>query len=369
MRHPFRLSVLLGAMMFLAGHEAIAAERLVSPEFLSDGSVTFRLLAPQAQSVLVDGEWPPRKRTAMTKGENGVWQVTLRIAPEIYQYRFNVDGAAVVDPNNRWVKPGHYPFSLIDVPAESARAFDLKPDTPRGAVAEHAYFSKSLKTERRFRVYTPPGYLRSNKKLPVLYLLHGSTDSEASWTTQGRANVIADNLLADGRIREMLIVMPYGHAEDGAQSRDPRAREHMYDRFETDLLKDVMPLVEKNYRVQSGADHCAIIGLSMGGAQSLHVGLANTDKFHWIGVFSQGILPQESTFGGALARPEELNARLKWFWIGIGKDDGRVQRARDFSAHLNELGIRHNFVESDGGHSWDVWRGYLRDVLPQLFRE
>jgi len=378
MRHTILFATLCASLLIYGEEAAPAATpatpgtsttpRPTSPELLSDGSVTFRIHAPQAQTVLIDGEWTPGKKTPLTKDEKGIWAVTLKFAPEIYQYRFVVDGASVPDPTNRFVKAGHFPYSLVDVPGPAPRPFDRRNDTPRGSVVTHAYFSKTLNVERRVRVYVPPGELKGDDKLPVLYLLHGSTDNEASWTTQGRADVIADNLLADDKMKKMLIVMPDGHAEEGPSSRDPAARRRAYERLNADLLKEIIPLVEKNYRVYGDAKHRALIGLSMGGAQTAYIGLRHSDRFAWLGIYSQGILETDEAFGGALEHPAEVNANLKWFWIGMGKGDARVQRARDFSAKLTSLGIRNEYHETDGAHTWQLWRIYLNDCLPQLFR-
>lgn len=340
---------------------------IVSPEFLSDGSVTFRLLAPQAQTVTVDGEWWPNKETPLTKGENGVWSVTIKVPPEIYQYRFTVDGAAVPDPNNRYVKPGHFPHSLIDIPAETPRPFDPRPDVPRGSVVEHRYFSKSLGVERKLRVYCPPGKLKSDDKLPVLLLLHGSTDCEASWTTQGRADVIADNLLAEGKMKPMLIVMPDGHAEakPGPSSRNPADRSKMYERLEADIFNEILPLVEKTYRVKTDSKHRAMVGLSMGGAQTLKIGLGNVEKFGWIGVYSQGILSESED---VLAKHDKFNEQLEWFWIGMGKDDSRAKRATDLSEKLTKMGVHHEYELTEGAHTWILWRQYLHKTLQRLFK-
>lgn len=375
MRHAVLLPLLCTALLIYGADDAAPAAtpaapavlRPVSPELLSDGSATFRFHAPNAKEVLIDGEWS-RTKTPLTKDPKGIWSVTLKFPPELYQYRFVVDGASVPDPNNRFVKSGHFPYSLIDVPAATPRPFDRNKDVARGSVITHSYFSKTLNVERRVRVYVPPGELKGDDKLPVLYLLHGSTDNEASWTTQGRADVIADNLLAAGKMKKMLIVMPDGHAEEGPSSRDPAARRKAYERLEADVLKEIIPLVEKNYHVYGDSKHRALIGLSMGGAQTAFIGLSNSDRFAWLGIYSQGILETDEAFKGALAHPAEVNANLKWFWIGMGREDARVQRARDFSAKLTSLGIRNEYHETDGAHTWQLWRTYLNDCLPQLFR-
>jgi enterochelin esterase family protein len=218
-------------------------------------------------------------------------------------------------------------------------------------------------------VYAPPGYQHdAAKRYPILYLLHGSGDNDSHWILLGRANVIADNLLADGHAVPMLIVMPDGHLLDRSREREKGDRARSREAFEKDLLQCVVPLVESNYRVQPGVQHRAIAGLSMGGGQSLGVGLAHLDQFAWIGAFSAGISTDDPVLVRLRADPGVANQQIKLLWIAIGKDDFLLARNRDFVKALDELKIRHRYQETAGSHAWGVWRGYLAEFLPLLFR-
>ena len=215
-------------------------------------------------------------------------------------------------------------------------------------------------------VYAPPGYHQeAAARYPVLYLLHGSGDNDSHWTLLGRANVIADNLLADGRAVPMLIVMPDGHAAGRDRERE---REHGRELFEKDLLESVVPLVETTYRVQADPQHRGIVGLSMGGGPSITVGLGHLEQFVWIGAFSAAVSGQDPALAGLRADPNGANEKIKLLWIGIGKDDFLLARNREFVKILDELQVRHTYQETDGRHAWGVWRGYLAEFLPLLFR-
>ena len=366
---------LILAAAALAACAPLPAQRQQTPplhsaEVRPDRTIVFRLRAPKAAEVALAGDFLP-KQQAMEKDEHGVWSTTAGpLEPAIYGYSFVVDGVRIADPNSGFLHTGvRGVSSMVEVPADRPMHYDARP-VPHGAVHSHWYESKSVGAERSAWVYTPPGYESGSAKYPVLYLLHGSGDTEGSWVTIGRANVIMDNLLADRKAVPMVVVMPFGHAQAGVgfgPVPDTTDREL----FTRDLLEEVMPMVERAYRIDARPEMRAIAGLSMGGGQSLNIGLTHLDRFRWIGVFSAGIrngADSESRFHDAFADSDATNRRLKLFWIGCGKDDPGFGGAQQLDALLTKHAIRHIFVSSEGAHVWRNWRNYLNQMAPLLFR-
>jgi enterochelin esterase family protein len=330
---------------------------LVSPD-IEQGKVTFRLAAPKAQqvNVKINGRKEP---LAMQRDENGVWTATVEgLAPEIYDYQFDVDGFTTLDPANAWVKSGLRPnYSEMEVPGHPAEFWEAL-DVPHGTVTIHTFWSKLLNAPRSFRVYTPPGYdQQPDARFPVLYLLHGSGDADDGWTVVGRANLIADNLLATGQARPMLIVMPNGTY--------PREAGHEDD-FENELLKEIVPALEKHYRVTADAAHRALAGLSMGGFQTLNVGVKHMDQFAWLGVFSAGARADYAETHGPFL--DKANEQLSLLWIGIGEDDFVLQSEKNLETVLKEHHVKFTAHLSKGGHTWTNWRHYLHELMPLLFQ-
>ena len=253
---------------------------------------------------------------------------------------------------------------VVEIPGTPAELWEFQP-APHGTLHEHAYLSKSVGVQRRVHVYTPPGYEKNSNRYPVLYLFHGSGDNDATWTSVGRANVIADNLLALQRTKPMIIVMTDGHAFNGNPtqvSTDLISRN--VSAFQDDLPRDVLPLIESTYRVKPSRENRAIIGLSMGGGQSLAIGLKHRELFAWVGGMSAYLPSAEKIVAEAFPEPK---SDLQLLWIACGKDDRLVDNARQLSAALKEKGIPHEFKETPGNHSWPVWRRYLGEFLPLLF--
>ena len=353
-------------------------DTLVSPEVLPDHRVTFRIYAPKATEVAVRGEWAPMRGLVnagekMAKGDQGVWSITVGpLAPDIYRYSFNLDGVKVVDPKNPGVTEGMTnPDSIFEVPGKETAFEDLSP-VPHGDVRIVWYPSSALGMTRRMHIYTPPGYEASDVRYPVLYLLHGGGDNDTGWYTIGRANVILDNLLAQGRAKPMIVVMPFGHTVAFNMNDISGSMARNAEGFSNDLLKDIIPYVEKNYRVVTTSDGRAIAGLSMGGMETLYVGLSHPDKFSYLGVFSAGIFGGEQEFEelhqAALESPE-TNQRLKLFWIACGTQDSLAYPgAKRLTEVLNRHGIKYELRESDGGHTFMNWRHYLYEFAPKLFR-
>jgi enterochelin esterase family protein len=347
---------------------ALAQDRpapIISPEVQPDGRVTFRLRAPQAREVSVAGEWGPG--APMTRDTAGVWSVTVGpLNPDLYGYGFTVDGLRILDPANTAIKPMRAnTTSILDVPGTKPSPCDPQPNVPHGTVHLHDYDSKALGRLRRLRVYTPPNYgTDAAAQFPSLYLFHGSGDNEATWTELGRAQVILDNLLAAKSIVPMVVIMTDGHAvAPGGRDRSSNTAT-----FERDLLEDVMPFVAARYRLRNDRESRAIIGLSMGGGQSLGIGLTHLERFAWIGGMSSAVRDPEKTLEKFLASPEESNAQLRLLWFACGKDDFLLKANQAFDALLTSHKIQHEFVETDGNHSWPVWRKHLTTFAPRIFR-
>jgi enterochelin esterase family protein len=355
---------------------AFAQVRPVSPEVAPDGRVTFRLYAPKAETVAVRGSWTLDFNSLLTldKGADGIWSGTIAPLPaDLYSYSFLINGVAVADPVNPRIKTGLYgPGSVFDIPGAAAD-FHAPRDVPHGVVHLHSYSSPTSKTVRRMHVYTPPGYQPAGARLPVLYLLHGSGDSDAAWFELGRAAFIADNLLAAGKMRPMIIVAPDSFL---LTAPDPATRARNTELFTAELMETIVPLVETSYRVDARREARALAGLSMGGGHTLNIGLPRLDRFAYLGVFSSGPLSQGATLAqfverhrAVLGNPETLNRKLKLFWIACGtKDASGVRNTQALLDLLKERGIRHEHRWSDGGHTWANWRAYLNEFLPRLFR-
>jgi enterochelin esterase family protein len=344
---------------------------LKSPEVSADHHLTFRVLAPKASEVTLTGDWlgstPPPK---LTKDERGVWSITLGpLEPSIYIYSFTVDGVAIPDPVNPRIKlRARTSASMVEVPDDTPAFWEAR-DVPHGAVEINWEKSKAIHGETRaIWVYTPPDYARTTRRYPVLYLLHGSNDTAAGWTMAGNANFVMDNLLAASKAVPMIVVMPFGHATPFGEPVPPGgvANDAL---FEDYLLQDVIPAVEARYRVAPGRRYRAIAGLSMGGGQSLKIGLSHLDLFSAVASFS-GAIPAdfETRFGALLKDARGTNERLKTLWIGCGRQDSLFARSSSLSELLEKYRVNHVFHPTDGVHNYTVWRKYLAEYAPLLFR-
>lgn len=342
---------------------------LISPQVNADRTVTFRVRAANATNVTVSGEWAGGTKP-MTNDGRGNWSATLGpLDPEIYGYSFSIDGFQTLDPANSAVKPMRSPrTSILEVPGTPPLVHEFNASVEHGTVRSHWYQSKSLGVRRSVHVYTPPGYDASTSKYPVLYLFHGAGDNDATWTALGRAHVILDNLLAQMKAEPMIVVMTDGHASVWPPSTNADARARQTKAFENDLIQDVMPLVERSYRTRNDRESRAIIGLSMGGGQSLTVGLNHLDKFAWLGAMSAAV-PSEESVAAALRDSDDTNRKLKTFWIAIGKDDFLLSRNKQFDELLTSKNIKHVYKITEGNHSWPVWRRYLAEFAPMLFKQ
>jgi len=366
------MTILLGG--FLAATTPAQTPPLVSPEVHSDNRVTFRFRGPNVKEVAVSLEGAA-KPLPMQKDDAGVWSATTEpLAPDFYGYTVIADGVGLFDPSNYAIKPNFlYPASEVHVPGPPSLSWETN-DVPRGEVHHHFYKSGVVGDDRGFFVYTPPGYdSRGKQTYPVLYLLHGFSDDANAWTAVGRANVILDNLIAQGKAKPMIVVMPLGYGApevllpNSGVFRDRALTERNFDKFREALLKEVIPRVEGAYLVTKDRNARAIAGLSMGGAESLLTGLNTLKQFAWIGAFSSGGITEEfDKEFPALDSKAAPQPRL--LWIACGTDDRLIEINRKFRAFLASKKIQHADIETPGAHTWLVWRRNLTDFSSLLFR-
>lgn len=387
----------LGVIMVLATTaEAQAPAPVVSPEVSTDRRLTLRFRAPDAKQVTATGELDGQPHP-MTKGTDGVWSVTIGpLAPDIYTYAFNVDGTSALDPQNTNTKLGYGsfgPVSVVEVPGDGPQFYDAKP-VPHGEVRIRPYESKALGFSRTVWIYTPPGY-ETGKDYPVLYLLHGAGDVESGWVLIGRANLILDNLIAEKKAKPMVIVMPLGHTIQsfwtGPAKALPNEMAAAYAKggldavlfalmsgdgkgglspFAKDLLDDVLPMVEKSYKVSKRPEDRAIAGLSMGGGQTVNIAFNRPDLFKYVAVMSGAVTGKaDQIYSKLLSNAEQANKQFKLFWFGVGKDDTLTGPGdREFAQMLAKYGITHTARVTEGRHEWTVWRQHLNEIAPLLFK-
>lgn len=366
------LSVAFACICASAVAQTPTPDGIVSPEVHPDRTVTFRVRAPKASEVTLYGDWMPVGKPApMTKGEDGIWSITTQpLEANGHLYWFNLDGLAIADPVNPIIKlRQRTSASLVEVPAASPSAWDLR-DVPHGSVVTEWKKSAVLNRTERIVVYLPPGYQKGSTKYPVLYLVHGSGDVPESWTGAGHANFILDNLIADGKAKPMIVVMPAGHAVPFGAGRGPGAGNNN-ELFEQYLTKEVIPSIDATYRVAPGAKNRALAGLSMGGGHTIYTGFSHPELFSALGIFSPG-LPRDfdTHFKDVLANAKEFNARVPLVWISCGDEDTTVRypRIKEWSESLDKSGIHEKFTTYHGAHTWPVWRMSLAEFAPLLFR-
>jgi enterochelin esterase-like enzyme len=346
---------------------------LVSPEVHPDGSVTFRFRAPNALDVTLAREGA--EPVPMRKDDQGAWTVTTApLPPDYYGYSIIVDGVRSIDPSNHLLKPNLLATeNAVHVPGPVSLPWELN-DVRHGEIHHHFYKSAVAGDDRDYYVYTPPGYESAAKKTyPVLYLLHGYSDDASGWSAVGRANVILDNLIAQGKAKPMIVVMPLGYGTMeiidlgwGAWGHTD-VRDRNFANFRAALLTEVMPQVEGEYRVTKDRNARAIAGLSMGGSESLLTGLNNLDKFAWVGAFSSGGIPDDfqKDFPTLDAN---ANQQLRLLWIACGTEDGLITVNRSLREWLKTKGVKVTEIETPGMHTWMVWRRNLSEFAPLLFR-
>jgi enterochelin esterase-like enzyme len=336
------------------------------PQILPDHRVIFSVKAPEARRIQVD----LGRKYDMLKDENGVWSVTTdSIGEGFHYYSLLIDGVAIADPGSETFYGMGRIASGIEIPFAGGGYYAIQ-EVPHGDTRIKRYFSKVTNSWRQFYVYTPPGYdVNIGETYPVLYILHGGGEDERGWAMQGKTDLILDNLIAAGKARPMLIVMPNANVGGNA------FEESGLKRFESELKEVLMPFVEKAYRVKPGAKNRALAGLSMGGLHTLYTGVKNTNLFSALGVFSSGwIQPGQAKVADAQysfmkEQATVINNNLSQFWIAMGgKEDIAYKNCQMMMDKLKSLGIKHTYSEYPGGHTWPVWRNNLYNFAPLLFK-
>jgi len=358
---------------------ATQAPKVISPEIALDNSVTFRVYSTDANSIVVNGSWMVNvEALPLKKDDAGIWSLTTAPLPSnMYHYNFLIDGVAAIDPNNsRAVRDGVRYASFFIIPGEKSEIFELN-ETPHGSISKVWYESPSLELNRRMYVYTPPGYASSKENYPVLYLLHGAGGDEDAWSSLGRANLILDNLISEGTATPMLIVMTNGNAWQtstlrnvsrvGEMTRENRGQ--FQGKFEKSLVEDVIPYIEKNYRVKANKESRALAGLSMGGAHTITASTEYPETFGYIGVFSSGIFDANADMEALEKKFNTLKeSGIEKYWVACGKDDFVMESNKRLLSILDKTGFEHEYYESEGGHTWANWRDYLAIFAPKLFK-
>lgn len=363
------MKLLLGLFCLLVGSYSQAQmfnrtptpnDTLQSTKVLDNGDVQFQIYAPEAEKVTLGGDIVPwGTKLKSEKAANGVWTIVVpNVKAGIYRYNFMVDGIKVYDPK----APDAYKTSaLVDIlPAGEQEFFAVRKEVPHGAVSAIQYYSETTGTMRNMQVWTPPGYNAQNNKLPVFYLIHGGGDSEMAWPGVGRAGIIMDNLLAEGKCREMIVVMPDGGMDVNL--------------FVKDFVNDIIPYIESNYKVYTNAGNRALAGLSMGGLEVLESFMAHPDLFAYINVMSSGwFTNNKEMYETGDKRLAEIapslakTVKLLKFTQG-GPEDIAYANGKEMLKVFDKNGIDYEFSEMPGGHSWQVWRNDLKNFAPVLFK-
>ena len=393
--------IILLSLIFFIGLQANAQNmpqqripRVVSPEIATDNAVTFSIYAPDASSVILNGSWMEMgENKELKKDERGVWSVTIDpLEPSMYNYNLILNGVSIIDPANPITLRDVNRYSnMLIIPGKGSELFEVK-DVPHGSVTKVWFDSPSLGLNRRMCVYTPPGYEDSKEEYPVLYLLHGGGGDEDAWITLGRANYILDNLIAQGKAKPMIVVMPNGNANQTAAMTDmsfqaqssgtQRPIDTQNDQevidgttsYPNSLVKDIIPYVEKHYRVKANSDNRAIAGLSMGCLQTQVTYITYPELFSYVGCFSLGIHfnNQFAIISNKILIPaydkklETLKNNL--FYVGCGTQDFCYEGVQELRKKLDEHNFKYYYNETGGGHTWANWRDYLADFVPRIFK-
>lgn len=417
-----RLAVISGALLLTAGLAFSQAPpaaapaagrgpqgpRVISPEIQSDHRVTFRLYAPKSTTVVVNGNWENGLNIPMTKDDKGIWSATVGpLSAQLWAYAFNVDGLKVLDPGNgEYQRDGQNYQNLLMISGEFSDSWEFKPDVPHGAVQAVWYSSEILKQKgRRMYVYTPPDYMTSNTRYPVLYLLHGGGGDEDAWVNMGRANIILDNLIASGKAKPMIVVMPNGNANQivtqgyaygptprpnattapapppvqaaqgglgmgpgrGAAPAGPgRGAPQPYaGSYPNSLVAEIVPFIDRNYRTIPNKDSRAIAGLSMGAGHVLQATNNNPGVFGWIAPWSGG--GQDTPeFTAAMTKVKESGVKL--YYVAAGTTDMALNGSKTVYSVAQKVGLNPVWKDSPGAHYWFIWRVFLGDFSSMLFK-
>ena len=382
------LSMLL-CITWISAQEIQRAQgpRIVSPEILANNSVIFRINSANAQSVMLSGSWEGG-RLEMKKDADGIWSVqTSPLQSSMYHYNFIIDGVSILDPANpKAMRDGQRYASTLILPGAGSNDFEVN-DVPHGTLSKVWYHSPTLNLNRRMYVYTPPGYEDSTISYPVLYLQHGGGGDEDAWSSLGRTNYILDNLIASGKAKPMIVVMPNGNYTETAAVTDRKSTPPQtgsvggdimtgFPLYTESIAKDIVPYIEKHYRVIANSDNRAMAGLSMGCLQTQITALTNPELFKYIGCFSVGIhyddILKEITTKVLIPaydrNLETLRKNYKLFYIACGTDDFCFEGVQELRRKLDENNFQYMYNESGGGHTWANWREYLQDFAPRLFK-
>jgi enterochelin esterase family protein len=378
----------------LAQEAIFRAQQIISPEINEDQSATFRLLAPNAKLVQVTGDFLPTVKmdtqmgpvdapgkAELVKRENGVWEFKSQtLSPELYNYSFIIDGFTTTDPNNSFLIRDVASVTNIFIIGGGQAEYYKTNNIPHGTVSRLWYDSPGLGMDRRITIYTPPGYESSSEKYPVLYLLHGAGGDEEAWISLGRTAQIMDNLIAHGKAKPMIVVMPNGNViQDAAPGEGslgfykpefmiPKTMDGTYEASFMDIIK----FVESNYRVKAEKSNRAIAGLSMGGFHTMHISRYYPNTFDYVGLFSAALMPREDATGKVYSNLDgtlktQMDNGYKLYWIAIGKTDFLYNANVEYREKLDKMGMKYDYLESEGGHIWRNWREYLTQFAPMLF--
>lgn len=352
----------LAAALLFGGLVAVAQRppAISSPDVHPDRKVTFRYYSRTAKNVSVNGEFLSAPQP-MQKDSTGIWSVTVGpVEPDIYPYSFLVDSVQLADPNNSLIFANErFKRSIVDIPGSTPLVHSLQ-NVPHGKINYRYYHSATLDTTRQLLVYTPPGFNASGKtRYPVLYLIHGGSDTEETWTKVGRANLIADNLIAQGKAVPMIIVMPYGNVRP-----KPMAD------FTKDVVNDIVPFIESNYPVLTDSKHRAVAGFSVGGGQTLNIGLTNTDKFSAVCAYAPYTATEEfrKNFVDKFPDVASIKKNLSLFTISVGTDDFLYESVKQNIATFQQKGLPVKSYIVSGGHTWMNCKKFLATTLQELFK-
>lgn len=382
MKKYFLIFIVLFLALNTSAQQALwGVPQVISPEINPDNTVTFRLKASEAREVCVTGDFVAGSKASLVKDDDGMWQFTSEIlAPELYLYNYIVDGLTITDPANVYtIRDVCTMFNYFIVPGEETELYQVK-DVDHGTVSQTWYDSPTLGMKRRMSVYTPAGYENGKEDYPVLYLLHGMGGDEGAWMSLGRVSQILDNLIAQGKVKPMIVVMPNGNASQEAAPGETHfglvaptiaLPQTMDGTFET-AFPDIVNFVDRTYRTKGDKSHRAIAGLSMGGYHSCHISKQYPDLFDYVGLFSAAIEPREKNDSPIYKDVEaklkaQFAAKPKLYWIAIGDKDFLYEENREFRKILDKGGYPYEYVETDGGHTWKNWRNYLVTFTQKLF--
>jgi enterochelin esterase family protein len=390
MKKQFIITILSFLLLYGTSYSQQAlfgGANITSPEINADNSVTFRFMAPDAKEVRISGDWMPMQgytpgSEKMTKDEKGLWTfTTVPLESDLYSYSFNVDGMRCTDPNNVYLIRDVASVTNVLITGGGKGDLYKVNKVPHGTVSRRWYESPSISMTRRITIYTPPGYETGKQKYPVLYLLHGMGGDEEAWINLGRTSQILDNLIAQGKAKPMIVVMPNGNVvQEGAPGESSlgflkpsmQLPNTMDGRYEETFM-DIINFVERNYNVITSKSGRAITGLSMGGYHSMHISRYYPDTFDYIGLFSAAIMPNDKVTSKVYenvdaALQQQMKNGYKLYWIGIGKTDFLYKYNTEYRQKLDAMKMPYEYRESEGGHTWTNWRVYLSEFAPKLFK-